>query len=63
MTIGTLSKLAASGVVRPDETVVAYVTGMGLKTLDGFGDRFGPTEVIPPRLEALAGVLEGGARR
>src|SRR5438477_935532 len=62
VTIGTLVKLAAKGVVRPEETVVAYVTGMGLKTLDGFGDRFGPTEVIPPRLEALAGVLEGGAR-
>jgi threonine synthase len=63
VTIGTLAKLAAKGVIRPDETVVAYVTGMGLKTLDGFGSRFAPTRVIPPSLEALDGVLEGGARR
>jgi len=54
VTIGTLAKLAARGVIGADETVVAYVTGMGLKTLDGFGDAFRPTEVIPPKLEALA---------
>jgi threonine synthase len=58
VTIATLGKLAASGVVRPDETVVAYVTGMGLKTLDGFGTRFAPTRTIPPKLEALAEVVE-----
>jgi threonine synthase len=34
VTIAVLAKLAASGVVRPDEQVVAYVTGNGLKTLD-----------------------------
>src|SRR5437879_6894170 len=38
VTIASLAKLAAKGGGRPDETVVAYVTGMGLKTLDGFGD-------------------------
>src|SRR5439155_19683120 len=54
VTIGTLAKLAGNGVIGADETVVAYVTGMGLKTLDGFGDAFRPTEVIPPKLEALA---------
>ena len=54
VTIGTLAKLAAQGVIGADEIVVAYVTGMGLKTLDGFGDAFRPTEVIPPKLEALA---------
>jgi threonine synthase len=62
VTIGTLSKLAAEGVIDPGETVVAYVTGMGLKTLDGFGDAFRPTRTIPPKLDALAGQLEGGAR-
>ena len=34
VTIATLAKLAAPGVVRPDERVVAYVTGHGLKTVD-----------------------------
>ena len=28
------SRLAADGTIRPDERVVAYVTGHGLKTLD-----------------------------
>ena len=34
VTIATLAKLAADGTIRPDERVVAYVTGHGLKTLD-----------------------------
>jgi len=53
VTIATLERLAASGVVRPDETVVAYVTGMGLKTLDGFGMAFGLEATIGPKVEAL----------
>jgi threonine synthase len=57
VTIGALAKLAAKGIVRPDETVVAYVTGMGLKTLDGFGEAFRPTKMIRPSLEALAEVV------
>ena len=54
VTIATLGRLAASGVVRPDETVVAYVTGDGLKTLEAFGGRFRPEATISPKLEALA---------
>ena len=68
VTISVLSQLAAAGVVRPDETVVAYVTGMGLKTLEAFGDQFGPAATIQPKLEALGEALaivragaEGGA--
>jgi threonine synthase len=53
VTIATLQRLAAHGVVKPDETVVAYVTGMGLKTLDGFGTRFGLEATIGSKLEAL----------
>jgi threonine synthase len=58
VTIGALSQLAASGLIRPEETVVAYVTGMGLKTLEGFGDTFAPAATITPKLEALAEVDE-----
>lgn len=54
VTVGVLARLAASGVVRPDETVVAYVTGMGLKTLEAFTGRFRPAVRVPARLEALA---------
>jgi len=53
VTIATLQRLASLGVVRPDETVVAYITGVGLKTLDGFGTRFGLEATIGPKLEAL----------
>jgi len=57
VTIASLAKLAAKGVVRPDETIVAYVTGMGLKTLDGFGAAFRPTRTIRPTLEDLGEVV------
>jgi threonine synthase len=58
VTIAALSRLAARGVVRPDETVVAFVTGMGLKTLEAFGDRFRPVAHISPKLEALAEAIQ-----
>jgi threonine synthase len=56
VTIGTLAQLVANGTIRPDERVVAYVTGNGLKTLDAVGD-CGPTITIPPRLEAFTAAL------
>ena len=52
VTIATLRRLAAEGVVRPDERVVVYVTGHGLKTLDAFGD-VGPTATIAPTLDSF----------
>ncbi len=63
VTIATLAKLAASGVVRSDERVVAYVTGTGLKTVEALGDDVGPSAVIPPTLEAFAAVVEKGTTR
>jgi threonine synthase len=62
VTIAALAKLAAAGVVRPDETVVAYVTGMGLKTLEAFGERFRPAATIQPKLAALAEALHSAGR-
>jgi threonine synthase len=53
VTIATLARLAADGVVRPDERVVAYVTGHGLKTLDALVGDGGPTATIPPNLDAF----------
>ncbi|MDQ1411585.1 MAG: threonine synthase [Acidimicrobiaceae bacterium] len=59
-TIAVLAKLAASGVIRPDEQVVAYVTGNGLKTLDAVAPGCGPTITIPPSMEAfVAAGLKG----
>ncbi len=55
VTVATLAKLAAAGVVRRDERVVVYVTGNGLKTLEAVTDRCRPTVTIPPTLDAFAG--------
>ena len=50
VTVATLAKLAAQGVVRPDECVVALVTGNGLKTVDAVAGHVGPTATIAPTL-------------
>jgi threonine synthase len=58
VTIATLAKLAASGVVRSDETVVAYVTGHGLKTVEALTDRVGPSVTIDPTLDSLSSSVD-----
>ncbi len=58
VTIATLAQLAASGVVRPDERVVAYVTGNGLKTVEAVAGECRPTATIAPTLEAFAAAVE-----
>jgi threonine synthase len=47
VTIGVLAKLAAAGVIDPDERVVAYITGEGLKTLDAARESFRMHEIEP----------------
>jgi threonine synthase len=58
VTIATLAKLAASGVVRRDERVVAYVTGHGLKTIDAVAPTCGPTATIAPTMDAFAAAID-----
>jgi threonine synthase len=58
VTIATLARLAASGVVRPDEKVVAYVTGNGLKTVEVVAPTSRPTVTIAPTLDAFAAAAE-----
>jgi threonine synthase len=58
VTIATLAKLAASGVVRPDERVVAYVTGIGLKTLEAVEPQCRPTATIAPTLQAFNAAVD-----
>jgi len=60
VTVATLARLAASGVVRSDERVVAFITGLGLKTIDAV-DHLGPTATIEPTLEAFAAVVDTAA--
>ena len=56
--MATLAKLAASGVVRSDERVVAYITGNGLKTVDAVSPVAGPTATIEPTLAAFAQAID-----
>jgi threonine synthase len=53
VTIATLAKLASQGVVRPDERVVAYVTGHGLKTVEALAPTTGPSVTISPTLDSF----------
>ncbi len=53
VTVATLQRLAADGVVRPDERVVVYITGHGLKTLDAVATVARPTATIKPTLDAF----------
>jgi threonine synthase len=58
VTIATLKRLAEEGVVRPDECVVAYITGHGLKTLEALTATVGPTATIAPTIDAFTDAFE-----
>jgi threonine synthase len=57
VTVAVLAKLAQRGDIDPDERVVAYITGDGLKTLDCARGTFEAWE-IEPRLEAFEAARE-----
>ena len=58
VTVATLGKLAAEGVVRRDERVVAYITGHGLKTVEALVSSVGPTATIAPTLDAFHAAVD-----
>lgn len=60
VTVAALAKLAAEGVVRPDERVVVYVTGIGFKTIEAVAGVVGPTATIAPSLEAFEAAVDLG---
>jgi threonine synthase len=59
VTIATLARLAAKGVIRSDEKVVAYITGAGLKTIEAVAPVCQPTATIAPTMDAFAAAFEG----
>ncbi|MHB1711484.1 MAG: threonine synthase [Acidimicrobiales bacterium] len=63
VTVATLAKLAAQGVVRSDERVVAMVTGHGLKTVEALAGTSAPTATIRPTLDAFDEVIAGEPER
>ena len=60
VTVATLRRLADEGVVRPDERVVVYVTGHGLKTLDAVGPAT-PTATIEATVDAFRAAFPDAA--
>jgi len=46
VTVAVLKKLAESGKIKPDELTVAYITGLGLKTLEALAGKVGPDATI-----------------
>jgi len=58
VTVASLIQLVNDGVVRPDERVVALVTGNGLKTIDAVAPYCRPTATIAPTLDAFASAVD-----
>jgi len=53
VTIGVLRALAAQGAFDPDDVVVAYITGTGLKTLEAVEEQVAAPIAIAPTLRAF----------
>lgn len=51
VTVAVLKKLAESGKIKPDELTVAYITGLGLKTLEALEGKVGPKATISASLD------------
>jgi len=56
-TVAVLEKMAAQGTIAPDDTVVAIITGNGLKTLDDHPQKPWPAK-IDCELDAMLVALE-----
>jgi threonine synthase len=58
VTIGVLKKLAEAGKINPDETTVAYITGIGLKTQEAVADHLNSPYHIEPNLNSFQSTLQ-----
>ncbi len=50
VTVAALKKLAETGKIGPNEVTVAYITGLGLKTLEALVGKVGPTAEIGTKI-------------
>jgi threonine synthase len=57
VTIANLKRLVEQGTIRPEEEVVAYVTGNGYKTVEAFEGSVEPTYRVDPDLDAFLALL------
>ena len=58
VTVSALRKLARDGVIKPDESVVALITGNGLKTLELMEPYVSPVN-IDATVESFDANIEG----
>ncbi len=58
VSVAVLKKLAERGEIDPDERVVCYVTGSGLKSPEVLSSRVSAPITIEPNLQELAGIIE-----
>jgi threonine synthase len=59
VTVGVLKKLVQAGKIDPDELVVAYITGNGLKTVDAVADHVTPVLRVAPTLASFEAAFDG----
>ncbi len=57
VTIGVLKKLVESGTISPDQCVVAYITGNGLKTQEAVADRLQAPLFVEPHVSSFEDVV------
>jgi threonine synthase len=55
--IASLKRLAAEGVIKPDELTVAFITGCGLKTQEAVAGNLEPPLTINPTLSSFEQAL------
>jgi len=53
VTIAVLKKLVEAGKIKPDEETVAYITGIGLKTLEAIEGKIKPPTIIDSSLKSF----------
>ncbi len=63
VTIGVLKKLIESGRIPKDESIVACITGNGLKTAEVLADRVGEIDTISPSLRDFETLLAEKQRK
>jgi threonine synthase len=60
VTVATLARLAREGAFRPEETVVCYVTGNGLKTVEALVEKEPAVEKLGAGLQEVVEAIEKG---
>ena len=59
MTVASLKRLAASGAIKSDELTVAFITGIGFRTLEAVIDTVSPLIHIQPTMGSFEEAVRG----